>query len=97
MAPKEGKLTEHDQNLIDSEGSQDTSAFHNSHHSSMRSQENAWKTSNLTSLIKLDQLYQIKMAPKGGKSTDPDQNLISLDLVRIHRHAKIQTIPPMHS
>ena len=39
---KKGKSTDHDQNLISSEGGQDTSACQSSGHSSLGSPENVW-------------------------------------------------------
>ena len=59
------------QNLISFEGGQDSSAGQISGHSSHAFSRKCPQT------IKFDQFHYVKVALKGGKSTDCDQNLIS--------------------
>ena len=50
--------------------------------------------------LKFDLFHKVKMVPKGGKSTDCDQNLISCSEGGqdwIHQHAKFQAIPSLCS
>ena len=79
MAPKWGKATDHDPNVISFKGGQDTSACQILGNSSHVFWRKSWKPQ------------------KWGISTDHDQNLIVLKAIRIHHHAKFETIPPLCS
>ena len=69
---KTRKSTDRAQNLISSENIQNTLAYRNSDHSSIRSEEIARKP-------KIDQFHNVQLATEVGTLTDPDQNLTSFE------------------
>ena len=91
MAPKGGKSTDRDHNLISSEGGQDTSACKISGHSLHAFSGKCPETPDLTRFTK-----------SKWRQKEENQQTVTiiypvLKVVKIHQHAKFQAIPSMRS